>query len=704
MKRKYFILSFILTSISYGETFYEDFNGVKLEETIISTSGFEATARNTTKNLTIISNKELQNKNYTEITDALKNIPGITINKNVFGTFVDLRGQGIAKSKSNVQILVDGVNINPLDPAHGVLPLDTVPINSIERIEVLPGGGSVIYGDGTVGGVINIITKIEAGKTYNQVGGRVGSYGSYNYNVAVGEKITDSLAIQIAYNKETSEGYRDGAKSNKEYFEGALNYKINEKNNLTFKYTRSNGKDNLLDGLTKKEVDSNRKQSGFNSSIGSWESPQKLKLKRDTYSLNYESKFTDKSVFNIETSYQDTSNEWNSIMETYKYPWAEHVGTKSNGLFTDKKIQVSPKLKIEYGKKSQFITGFDYKKNTAKRESLDPGYLGRYLDYQYDMEKETFAGYIYNKIKINKFEFTQGYRREKSDYESKRYSSEYALMWPEPLPNLPVSKKTTKNKINKSMTNDAYELGINYLYSETGNVYGRFESGFRTPAPSEFVDKIKDGRYTYYKENDLKEETYNTVEIGIKDYISRSFISTTIFYTETKNEILQTGNMPNYWKFSNIGKTERSGIEAQAEQYFGKLTLTESFSYIDAKIKRGNPDSKINTNGNYIPGVSKFSASLSMKYDFTKKLNTILTTTYKDGYYLDKENTNGKVNDRIVTDLTANYIMDNGLKLYVGINNLFGEKYYNDVYMSGDKVLYDPAATTNYYAGFEYKF
>lgn len=701
MKRNCFILSLIVLSNLYAE----NINTVKLNQTVISNSGFETTSRETTKNMTVISEDDFESKNYTEISDVLKNVPGVSINENTFGSYVDLRGQGMDKAKSNVQILVDGVNINPLDPAHGVLPLDTIPLSSIERIEILPGGGSVIYGDGTVGGAINIITKIEAGKTYNKIGARFGSDKTFNYNVAVGQKINDKLAMQLAYNKDKTDGYRDGDKKEGEYFEGAFNYKITDKNDVTFKYTRYDGKSYSLDSLTKKEVDEDRKQSGYNPALGPWETPQKLKLKRDSYTLNFRNKLTDKIQFDLDTSYQETENRWYSVMETYKKPWdRKHIGTDSDGVFKDKKVQISPKLKLEYGEGSQLIVGVDYKKNTAKRESLHPGYLGRYLDYNYNMKKESIGAYIFNKTKIEKFEFTQGFRREKTKYNADRYTSEYALMWPEPVPTKPVAKRVTNNKIKKRMTNDAYELGVNYLYSDTGNVYARYEHGFRTPAPSQFTDKVKKGRGTIYKENNLKEETYNSFEIGTKDYIFGSYVSLTGFYTETKDEIIQIGKMPKYWEFLNLGKTERKGIELQTEQYFNKLTLTESFSYIDAKIKKGSGKDGDSNKGKYIPGVSKYSASLAAKYDFTEKLNTVLTLTYKDGYYLDEANRSGKVNKRFTTDLTVNYTLENGLKLYAGVNNIFADKYYNNVHMEDNTIYYDPAAERTYYAGFEYKF
>lgn len=717
MKKKLLITSLLVAGGSIT-SYAEEINSVRLKESVISISGFESTSRDIAKNMTIISGKDLENKNYTEISDALRNVPGIQINKNTFGTFVDLRGQGTAKAKSNVQILVDGVNINPLDPAHGVLPLDTIPVGSIERIEIIPGGGAIMYGDGTVGGVINIITKIEAGKTYNKVGARVGSYGTQNYDVAVGQKITDDLAVQLAYSKDKTQGYREKDKKHNDYFEGAFNYKINKDNNVTFKYTRFEEKGNWLEGLTKEKVNENRRQSGYNESRDPWESPNKLNLKRDSYNLNFQSRLSEDVLFDLDTSYQKTKNKWGSIMKTLKMdeegkpviklvlkpgdtkPVVEPVfdGTLSEGLFTDKKVQVSPKIKYEYGNKSQLVVGFDYKTNKAIRKSLKPGYLGRYLDYDFNMKKETFAGYVFNKTKIDKFEFTQGVRREKSKYHSNRYASEYALMWPESVPDKLKAKRIEKKSFNEEMVNDAYELGANYLYSDTGNVYGRFENGFRTPAPSQFLDKINN----IYIENNLKEETYKTFELGAKDYIFNSFVSLTGFYTETKNEILQIGQMPKYWEFLNLGKTERKGVEAQAEQYFDKLTLTESFSYIEAKIKSNGNDKQ--SVGKYIPGVSKYSASLAAKYDFTSQLNTVLTLTYKDGYYLDKENKSGKVNKRLVTDITVNYTLENGLKLYAGINNIFSEKYYNDVYMENNTVYYDPAAERNYYAGFEYKF
>ena len=706
MKKKLLMLSIIVAATSYGEDyFYEDESNqkgtsVRLEESVISTSGFETTVRNTPKNLTIISNNDIKDKNYSEVSELLGTVPGLTVKQNVFGFFVDLRGQGVAKAKSNVQILVDGVNINPLDPAHGVLPLDSIPVDSIERIEVLPGGGGVIFGDGTVGGVVNIITKVEAGKTYNTVGARYGSNATKQFNAAAGTQITDNLTMQIAYDNKSTDGYRNGSDSDKEYFEGALNYKFNENNKITFKYSRTEEDSNSPKSLTREELNDDRSQSGATGY--KWDDPAAMELTRDVYSMKYESNLTDKLTFELNTSYQKTENIWSSYMETYPgfFPgMLPSVAQKSIGIFTDEKTQISPKLKYKYGQNSDIIFGFDYKLAEGNR-SGKPGYLGRYSEYEYDFEKETFAGYVYNTTRINNFEFSQGYRREKSKYTVDRYSEDYSGSWPKPLPPTVENPTIAEYSYNKNMTNEAYELTTNYLYSDTGNIYARFEGGFRTPAPTELIDKDKNtGDYSY---NDLEAETYKTFEMGLKDFVGNSFVGVTVFYTETKDEIIQTGDMPNDWAFYNIGKTERKGVEFSAEQYFGKLTLSESFTIVEAEIKESG--NELDTEGNKIPGVSKYTANLGAKYDFTSKLDIGANLAYKSGYYIEETNESGEVNSHTVTDITVNYNFDSGLKLYAGINNLFNNKYYDSISSDDKSYVYDPAAERNYYVGFKYSF
>ena len=118
---------------------------------------------------------------------------------------LDLRGFGIT-SDQNTLVLVDGVRINQNDL--GATRLSTIPLQSIERIEILPGGGAVPYGAGATGGTIHIITRgPEAGKRSAVASVSAGSYGlaemRASANVA-GER----LGVTVHANHVESDGYR----------------------------------------------------------------------------------------------------------------------------------------------------------------------------------------------------------------------------------------------------------------------------------------------------------------------------------------------------------------------------------------------------------------------------------------------------------------------------------------------------------------
>ncbi|MEG2256542.1 MAG: TonB-dependent receptor plug domain-containing protein, partial [Cetobacterium sp.] len=103
---------------------------------------------------------------------------------------IDMRGQG-AKANANVQILIDGVGANLLDTSHAKTPINTVPIENIEKIEIIPGGGAILYGNGTRGGIINIITK--SGANYNgaSISSELNSFGGKKGEVSYGTTVKD---------------------------------------------------------------------------------------------------------------------------------------------------------------------------------------------------------------------------------------------------------------------------------------------------------------------------------------------------------------------------------------------------------------------------------------------------------------------------------------------------------------------------------
>lgn len=128
----------------------------RLTESVISTENFETSVLDTAKNVTIVTQEDIQNKGASTVAEALRGVPGLIVNS-IGGSdpVFDLRGSG-ATAKSNTLVLLDGIPLNAVD---GTYNTSQIPVDLIDKIEVIPSGGAVMYGDGATGGVINIIRR-----------------------------------------------------------------------------------------------------------------------------------------------------------------------------------------------------------------------------------------------------------------------------------------------------------------------------------------------------------------------------------------------------------------------------------------------------------------------------------------------------------------------------------------------------------------
>ena len=674
MSKKTALLWAVLAATAYGE------QNVDLGKSVIySTTGFETEMRKTASNPSVVTSKEIKERNYQTVDQILNDIPSINIVKQGKDSIIDLRGQG-DKAKQNVQILVDGVQMNSLDTSMTATPINTIAVDNIERIEVLPGGGSVLYGSGTSGGVVNIITKRGTGRTAT-VGFDHGRYGSNKTNVAVGESF-GNFDVNLTYTKNDREGYRDYDKSDSDYFQGDIRYRISDTQNIGFKYSKYKADETYPEMLTRAQVEDDRKQSGLIDGEHS-----KTKTDNDEYVLTYNNKFTENLDLNLVLFSQETE------MKIHGRSYQGAMGPMKlwmtqEALFRDKKKGIKSKLRYAYGEGSSVIFGLEYIDNDAKRKSLMnmPPMMNNILTVN-DLTKETISGFVMNNYVWGNFEFAQGVRYERADYKVKRTSSTG-----------PGIDTTTDED------NFAYEVSANYLYSDTGKTYIRYERGFTSPPPALLTNKNAAGYYL----NNLKSEKYDNFEIGVSDYIGFTSLNASVFYTITKDEITSetSGTMgsasmtiDNY----NLGKTERVGFELKAEQYIDKLTLSQSYAYINAKIKDGEVKG-VDVSGNRVANVPRNKFNIGANYAFTNRFNVGGEVVYIDDVYLNNKNLGGKKNSHVVTNIRANYNFDFGLSLHAGINNVFDKKYYEDVDYteSTGTFTYDPAAERNYYVGFRY--
>ncbi|BBM57868.1 outer membrane protein [Leptotrichia trevisanii] len=662
MLKKLAVLSFIVVGMmAFGDE--NDTFNVKLEESVVTATGFDDVQSNQIKNTTIVTAQDIHDKGYNTVEEILKRTPGVNFVNNAFGYIVDVRGQGVQGAAKNVKVLVDGSPLNILDMSHAILPLNSVSVEDIQKIEIINGGGTVLYGGGTAGGVINIITKKgqeEAVK--NKVYYQNSSFDTNKFGFGTSIKFTDNFLLDLAYENVNGNGYRRGDKRDGENLRGGFTYNIADNQTLRFRATRYKEESNETSGITKAQLKQDRKQPGTTLTDST--------LDRTEYSLNYEIKPTDNLTFSLLGYNQKTIRDYDQDSP------AGRMTHKTDGQFKDRKTGVDLKGKYNYGV-GDIIFGYEYIKNNSNRSAYGAMYMrNRRLfptsTIDIDLQKNTHSAFVQGRHSFtNKLDGILGYRYEHADYDIYRTDGTNV-----------INKKSKKN-------NSAYETGLNFKYSDTGNVYAKYERGYRSPSPTEMVDKS--ARYGYVL-NNLKSEKYDTYEIGIKDMVGPSFVSLTGFYTKKNDEILinMLGHGIN-WTYKNLQETERKGVELFAEQYFGPFRVNESVSYVDAKISKGTDKNK------KIPYVSKTKATLGTNYEIVKGLNLMADFNYfSNSVDSDYE----KIKGYSTTDLGISYAHKTGLGVQAGIKNVFDKKYYK--YKSGDS--YVPESERTYYIGVSYNF
>lgn len=199
--------SLVLASLALADEAY------RTDSVVITATGFEQDADSNLRNVIVISNKDLEEKGYTSIEEALTRQAGISFVRSGTGgnpsTNIDIRGQG-NKANVGVKVMVDGVPLNVLDKdrLHAaqvtISPLDSVAIEDIERIEIIPGGGAVLYGNGTRGGAINIITK-KSKETQASVGFSQKVFNSGHRTTDVNLNFSAKISPNIAFSTNISD-------------------------------------------------------------------------------------------------------------------------------------------------------------------------------------------------------------------------------------------------------------------------------------------------------------------------------------------------------------------------------------------------------------------------------------------------------------------------------------------------------------------
>ena len=749
MKKLLVLLTILSSIVAYAE------DTIELKETTVKgskTSDYTAPPKEQ-KNTFVITQERIREKNYKNVEDILRDAPGVVVQNTAFGPRIDMRGSG-EKSLSRVKVLVDGVSINPTEETMASLSINAIPVESIKKIEIIPGGGATLYGSGSVGGVVSISTNSNVTKDNFFMDLNYGSYDNRNFGFAGGYNFNKNLYVNYGFSYLNSEDYREHEeKENKIYLLG-FDYKINSKNRFRFQTRFSDIKQDSSNQIPVEDLKNNRRKAGLNMDIDTkdrsytfdyeYRPTQNLTLSTSLYKQEQKRDISTESVDDIKIV---ASNRRFSHITQEKIFY--DVKSEMQAKFEEDKKGLKLKAKYDYNligdNPSETIVGFDYQTSTNKRNSLvQSETLKNYYDssiggfrnldstdrspiinkVDMKMTKKSSGIYAFNKLGLtDKVDMTFGGRMERTQYNGYRENGPNVMPY--------VSPEKKRIETDEKLTNFAGELGLLYKYNDTGRTYVRYERGFVTPFGNQLTDKVHDTELkstqsglivppavnaaSKYVANNLKSEKTDTFEIGFRDYIWGSSISTSFFLTDTTDEITLissgvTNPAVNRWKYRNIGKTRRLGIEFEAEQNIGKFRFNQSLTLVRTKVLIANDEARI-AKGDQVPMVPRLKATLGVKYNFTDRLSGYLNYVYlaKQESRELRENSDISKDDVIVKhtigghgtlEAGLSYKPDNYSDIKIGAKNILSNKY--NLRETSLEAL--PAPERNYYLQLNVRF
>jgi len=207
------LLPFLMISSVWAE------EKIKLEEVVVTATKIEKSVEDVAQDVTVITKKEIESGSYRSISEVVRNVMGINLfeygNRGATAS-VSLRGS----TSEQVLILIDGKRLNK--PGDGQVDLNTIsiPLENIERIEILRGASSALYGSDAMGGVINIITRIPD-EPVTKFSASYGRFVTRDLSFNTSRKI-GKTGFYLSLSKGSSEGFR----ANSDYDIDAINTKI----------------------------------------------------------------------------------------------------------------------------------------------------------------------------------------------------------------------------------------------------------------------------------------------------------------------------------------------------------------------------------------------------------------------------------------------------------------------------------------------
>jgi iron complex outermembrane receptor protein len=634
---------------AFAPAFAEDISTFDLGTIVVTPQRFDSPRLANAASISVITQKDIQRSPATTLPELLSGLAGIHTRNNSGSpdSQIDMRGFGITGNQ-NVVVLLDGQRINEIElvsPDWSAVPLD-----AIERIEIVRGSGAVLYGPGATGGTINIITKSPA---FGQRAGFIGaSYGNLDTSElrAGGQVGGENVGASLYANQFHSDNYRENNAVRQKNAEAELRA-TGLGGNWIMKLGADDQNLRLPGARTEAQLETDRR--GTNT-------PNDYSTRTgDHIELTNITPFG-RGEFTTDLSYRDRKATAYFATYDFRSDTAVHA------------LDVSPRVKVRhnlFGRNNELIAGFDWD------------------DWDYD-NKDNFGDH------------TRASQRDQAVYLQNQtmLGADTRLSIGGRIHRVENTLSDYLSDKQQSRTPHAYEIALRHNFSTAFSGYAKVGRSFRIAVVDENLGQV----------SLLEPQTSSDRELGLDAKFGAFDLGASAYQMELTNEIgfLPSTLFPPFGANINLPPTRRQGLELRAAwRALPTLSISANYTYTDAEFRSGTFNS-VDVTGKTIPLVPKDSANLSATWRLAPHTRLSADAQYVGAQYFDNDqaNTFGRkmpaytiVNAKLAHDIGA-------WRLAAAVKNLFNEKYFSYGIASGTTFNAYPEPERTFLVSAEYHF
>lgn len=488
--------------------------GVLLDDVVVTATRFDEAGHSSAASVTVVSREEIQSSGARTLPDVLKYQAGLNVMP-LYGsigadTSIDMRGFGEGAS-SRTLVLLNGQRLNSLDSIN--VDWGLVPLESIERVEILHGSGSVLYGDNAVGGVINIVTAEKPDGVHAMVG--AGSRNSRQLSARFSRRF-DAVDVNLSVDRQDTDGWRRNNEQKRENVSGRFGVAF-DRGEAFVDLGWSNLDVGLPGSLTKSQYRSDPRQA---ETLDSYSERNNAFVRPGV-----ELQITDALKFAAEIGYSDSES---TVYTSNFCAW----GTCFEARETDV-LSFTPRFQWKHGLgslPSRTTIGIDYYDGrlTADKSASDRGPVGNSIR----IDQSSRALYLQNRTDLAPaLVLTAGARYQKIDQSASDSSG---------------------LRLSNDHDRTIGELGLSYRLSPAVRVFTRAGTTFRNPNLDELTT------FSGFVSRPVRPERGTFVDLGVDASGTAYSLRAAIYNLEMKDEIAWNGAT---FENENLAKTRHRGIE-----------------------------------------------------------------------------------------------------------------------------------------------